>query len=799
MEGMKGGSPTKDEIEKFVPPAKTETIAPETSAPIETETVVVPPAPQSVASESEPLVAASDPATYAGKVDKIYFELAQRLRKIGVEPNDLPEEWGAAVKAREAVIDLSKRYEKETHKVKRAELANHMRRFAKNLMGTITNKAEKAAEEYRKTHKKPLVPQRLSNKETRDVISEALDHLPVNTDTPVVPPIPPGEPPEKNSPSAYSGKLAELENAYHTRYPDGKDIPPEVSEKYFALTKAGLGSMFSTDTASAAKTEETEAEIETLIAKLSVPPMPMVPPPVIEAIPQAPQANEPEVDASEFAAPQYAERGMQEEMDVLNESSPEPEPAVFRKNRERLIPTLTDVVELPGQRGVAETAEQAPEARPFGVGTEIRDDGMEYVNILPGSAGGEGTPKEWHEKLKALIENAKGKVEWWKSSEEHLIRRSEELNVAAEKIGWGEKKFRWLGEQYNKFGWKTKLAVGIGLGIGYGAALSAVSLPAIFACIAGIGAQRAAGLATMYLKYEKARPYGDRNQEGFWNWSGSREKAMMKSIVYTAVMTGGMAYMAKEISDRDLVHRTKEWLGGMMDTFVGNHPETGAVATAPSVLPQTAISQGGEGVKAAEEIAKAASESPAAAPIPEVKVPKPEFQMPRHADFSIHEDDIEISPYDVTPTDQSGAEDAEDIAQAQANEESQPIESPTEAVQPESAPAESTAPSPAAEVGPHGFLSANGTPINPDVTHGYASPKGVYVFGGNVSDVQAQEYALANRVSVFVDKSTKILGGLVTLSRVVEFAPSEGGTTTMIIHHDQSLVPDPKTFTKILF
>lgn len=205
----------------------------------------------------------------------------------------------------------------------------------------------------------------------------------------------------------------------------------------------------------------------------------------------------------------------------------------------------------------------------------------------------EGTRKELVGRLKGVITSAKGKlyetgaaakekIGWWKSSEEHLIRRSAELDAEAAKMGIVETWFRKSGEWYNKRHWTLKLAVGIGLGIGYGAALSAVSYPAIIGCIAAIGAQRALGLSTMFLKYEKDKSL----QESSW----LKGRALMNAIGYTALMTGGMTYLAKEISDHDLINRTKEWLGNMR----GYHAAQVPVQEAAQPTPAAAAPAAGE-------------------------------------------------------------------------------------------------------------------------------------------------------------------------------------------------------------
>ena len=379
----------------------------------------------------------------------------------------------------------------------------------------------------------------------------------------------------------YQARLTDLENALKERYPEG--MPPEVLERYNALTKAQLGNISARN---AAEMKKTSSEVEAFISEQL--------PPVAVAVAAAAAVEEAvveDIDARILKAPQYGQKGleqarsrMQKEADALIEPEPVPKPS----------PAPTPAAE----KAKAETS--------FGVETEIRDDGMEYVNIIPGSAG-EATPNEWKTRLREAVGKLAGgmkeKVAWWKSSEEGLIRRSDELNVEAEKIGIIEKGFRQFGEKYNKLGWKTKLAVCVGLGVGYGAALSAVSMPAIIACIAGIGIQRTAGLATMFLKYEKTRSYEDRVGMKYWNRNDSKEKAMMKSILYTAVMTGGMAYMAKEISDHDLIHRTKEWLGNMMGFKTA--PEV-----SPNAAPAAAAAEAGKVVQVSEVPHGLATEPP---------------------------------------------------------------------------------------------------------------------------------------------------------------------------------------------
>ena len=120
----------------------------------------------------------------------------------------------------------------------------------------------------------------------------------------------------------------------------------------------------------------------------------------------------------------------------------------------------------------------------------------------------------------------------------NLNNRSKELDAEAGKLGWVEKKFRALGERYNKLSFREKLGVGIALGLGAGG-LATVSMPAALACMGGIAIQRTAGLASMFLKFEKNA------QDGKWK----KEKAIGKAILYTAGMTAGMLLLAEGVKE----------------------------------------------------------------------------------------------------------------------------------------------------------------------------------------------------------------------------------------------------------
>jgi hypothetical protein len=174
------------------------------------------------------------------------------------------------------------------------------------------------------------------------------------------------------------------------------------------------------------------------------------------------------------------------------------------------------------------------------------------------------TPAEHRRTLSHLVNEfgrlGKETFKSYASSSAELIRRTRELDTEAEKIGITEKGFRKLGEFYNRRGWKSKLAIGAGLGLGAGIGAAAAFLPAIIAFGGAIALQRTAGLATMYLKFEKDALEGEK-------WG--KEKAMGKAILYTAGMTAGMAYLVKEVSEskwaqpdalKQTYEETLEWL-----------------------------------------------------------------------------------------------------------------------------------------------------------------------------------------------------------------------------------------------
>lgn len=537
----------------------------------------------------------------------------------------------------------------------------------------------------------------------------------------------------------------------------------------------------------------------------------------------------------------------------------------------------------------------------------------EHAQEMRAASQSEGTRKDWQDKLRALImgatEKTKEKFEWWKSAEEGLVRRSKDLDTQLEKIGGTEKAFRWLGEQYNKAGWKTKLGVGLALGIGAGVS-APVNMGVAAGLLLGVGVQRVAGLATMYLKFEKNshdKKYG-------------KEQALLKAVGYSLLMAGAMYGVEKgalELSASDMGHHTREWLYHHLPSWAGGEASVSATASAASdaaptpgqspmsapAMPEITASPGHGYEWAAKraweqlqehpvdvskyaensdirQLAEATPESinkvvhdlatshhfyspngesvqidpsahfsfsaegqlpdaptgahmtppyvphaeasagpvggmtpveagnfaPTTAPegavqeLPEIKMSEPEG--PPAVDVTnIPQGSVEHP----APTPENFLVDSQ--GHVVTDSQGQPVHTgsyeapPTQHVETTAPHAEAPQASSniSAELNPNTYINSHGTSIDPGTVHGYLSGKDIYAFGGDkLLDVQAQNYAQEHHVSVFVDKSYKLLG-LFNVSRVVEYVPSESGPPVMVIHNDPSLIPDPKNFTKRIF
>jgi hypothetical protein len=182
-----------------------------------------------------------------------------------------------------------------------------------------------------------------------------------------------------------------------------------------------------------------------------------------------------------------------------------------------------------------------------------------YIRV---AANKDATPKEQRRTLGYLVsqfEKTKEKIKNYASSSEELVRRSKDLDLKAEEIGITERGFRALGEKYNALGFKSKVAIGVGLGLGAGIGAAAASLPAIIAFGGALALQRTAGLATMYLKFEK---------NAFPEDKLGKEKAMAKAILYTAGMTAGTLIAVQEISKTEWAKDAGDWVGKQRDRLI---------------------------------------------------------------------------------------------------------------------------------------------------------------------------------------------------------------------------------------
>jgi hypothetical protein len=96
------------------------------------------------------------------------------------------------------------------------------------------------------------------------------------------------------------------------------------------------------------------------------------------------------------------------------------------------------------------------------------------------------------------------------------------------------------------------------------------------------------------------------------------------------------------------------------------------------------------------------------------------------------------------------------------------------------------------ELGPEETVKAEALTVDATEAHVYASPRGVFAYGGTPEAAlsAARKYAAKNGVSVFVyEKSPNGLG--TTGSRTVEINPDG----RQVMHNDPELVPKPSSFT----
>lgn len=231
---------------------------------------------------------------------------------------------------------------------------------------------------------------------------------------------------------------------------------------------------------------------------------------------------------------------------------------------------------------------------------------------LDNTADQPDTPLEWRNTLKSLIEGATLKMNAGERSEKmksYLAGRAAELGQKAKELGPGTEKFvRMLGTTYDKMGWKSKLAIGASLGLG-AAAFSSVSTPLALLFGAGLGAQRLAGMSSMFLKIEKYLQDHKGSNIGMGPLRIRDERikgaAAFGAVAYTALMGAAIAEGVDLASESAYGQAVHEWLGNMM-----GHQ------AAPS------------GVKASQPVPPPASEAPGVpAPAAEVTPPSPEPEI----------------------------------------------------------------------------------------------------------------------------------------------------------------------------
>ncbi len=256
------------------------------------------------------------------------------------------------------------------------------------------------------------------------------------------------------------------------------------------------------------------------------------------------------------------------------------------------------------------------------------------------NAQGEGTPLEWREKLRGLITGAQerlGMSERVESMRAYLSERSGNLDTEAEAYGpKTEKLIRSIGARYSKLHWKYKIAIGAGLGVS-AAVFSGVSTPLALLFGAGIAAQRGAGMASIFLKFEKhLQDTGEGKSQNFFarqEWykkiaeRPERERKLAAAIMSAAYTVGaGLAigeaiHLASDSTWGEAVH---EWL---KQHWPFNSGASAAVSPPPHMVSEAAQSPlaaahpvPGAPLHAPSAVAHEAPPSSAAPPMPAVSV-----------------------------------------------------------------------------------------------------------------------------------------------------------------------------------
>jgi hypothetical protein len=256
----------------------------------------------------------------------------------------------------------------------------------------------------------------------------------------------------------------------------------------------------------------------------------------------------------------------------------------------------------------------------------------------------------------------------------YLGNRNNELGTKAKEYGIKFAKF--IGAQadkYNKMPWYKKLAITGSLMAGV--SFTSTLLPFISGTLGTVLlGQRALGSIGFAMNRRKAIDAKIAANSGhrYAKYSESQKNiiATLQAAIYmelTSLATLGGIVALNELGVKDwlgnmLGHTTSQQTSGTIPVPTATVPQEGAfqaplteATAASSVAPEAAVpaaveqmtpSESREALRGAVEKITKLTENASA-----------KFEMPKHADFSIHEDDTTISPYDVTPTDQSGAED----------------------------------------------------------------------------------------------------------------------------------------------
>ena len=334
------------------------------------------------------------------------------------------------------------------------------------------------------------------------------------------------------------------------------------------------------------------------------------------------------VDASGIIAPQYAPRNMQKEVEAQIASAKELEAEEQREIDARIeavragsdVPTLTDEITPEPQYAVWRRG-AAHDLGSLGEPVEL--------------SVSEGTPQEEKNKFREFMTRAKEKLNV-ERMKEYSVRRSTELDEKAKEYGSvTESLFRSLGKKYDKLGRKTKIAVGMSLGVG-AVAFTGVSVPAALTFTLGLATQRVAGMASMFIKFEKhLQDTGAGKAEGFFaaqKWyqkiaEGSEQdhkiKAAVMSLGYMLGMSALVAEGMQVASETEAAHAVQRWLGDML----GHHSVAPVAPEQAHPAPsQVAVGQVASAPSAVAEAVPPVPEAPATVPPAEAPAPAPTAQ-----------------------------------------------------------------------------------------------------------------------------------------------------------------------------